>query len=415
MRFVDRKPSKPNRYKATTENGESYFVVLERADDPVVDGTPLNAAVLNVMASFSSLSPAMMDDGTRVTGDDNSIEDGDYDPNDEAPGSGIHIGPEPPEDKNAKVWIDTDEEVAGLDGTAAVGQIFMVAEVDAEGKPAKWKAVDLPQAETPNFAANEGEKGYIEGRTHYVDAKGIVHKLDNQFIDADWMATSKENIDTSVVIPEQKLSGLTTFWNKLNMSIQPGITYDVHINGMVYPCAAINDGDGVRLGNNTSLTLNNYPFCITWAGGSATSGFFFTDGTLGSSVYLKVTGHSWTEYNKLPEEFLPDGVVKSVNGTAPDEKGNVNIASTPSYVNISAEDGYSCSTKISALEALLDTGSLILAKITTDTGALFVPLCGYEASADNSYGRIVMFALGLVTFTLTPTNSGSYEVAVSGD
>lgn len=76
MKFVDRKASKPNRYKATPENGNPFFMVLERADEPTEEGTPLNAAVLNVMASFSSLSPAMMDDGTRATGFDNSIDDG---------------------------------------------------------------------------------------------------------------------------------------------------------------------------------------------------------------------------------------------------------------------------------------------------------------------------------------------------
>lgn len=45
--FVDRKPTRPNRYKVTTENGEAYYVTLERADEPTVEGTPLNAETLN--------------------------------------------------------------------------------------------------------------------------------------------------------------------------------------------------------------------------------------------------------------------------------------------------------------------------------------------------------------------------------
>lgn len=84
-------------------------------------------------------------------------------------------------------------------------------------------------------------------------------------------------------------------------------------------------------------------------------------------------------------------------------------------VNISAVDGYSCSTPVSTLETLLDTDRRVVAKITTDTGVLFAQLCSYETSADNSHGHIVMFALGALTFTLTPTSSGSYEVTVSGD
>lgn len=47
--FVDRKPTRPNRYKVTRENGETYFVILERADDPIEEGTPLNATTLNAL------------------------------------------------------------------------------------------------------------------------------------------------------------------------------------------------------------------------------------------------------------------------------------------------------------------------------------------------------------------------------
>lgn len=45
--FVDRKPTRPNRYKITPENGEAYYVTIERADEPTVEGTALNAATLN--------------------------------------------------------------------------------------------------------------------------------------------------------------------------------------------------------------------------------------------------------------------------------------------------------------------------------------------------------------------------------
>lgn len=48
--FVDRKPTRPNRYKVTPENGGTpYYVVLERADNPTVEGTPLNATTLNAL------------------------------------------------------------------------------------------------------------------------------------------------------------------------------------------------------------------------------------------------------------------------------------------------------------------------------------------------------------------------------
>ncbi len=207
--------------------------------------------------------------------------------------SSVHIGPSAPE-KDADLWIDTDEE------------------------PEK-EEINIP---TPDFAASEDEDGHILNRTHFVDKDGVVHKLDNKYIDADWMATSEEHIATAEVIREQKV---TSTWSDLQYTLQPGIEYDVIINDVVYPCVAWGSG-AVQLGNNTSLSKNNYPFCVYWAGGTATMGMFFYDKNVFSSpIYLKVTEHSWTDYNKLPEGFLPECVVKSVNGITPDENGNVEI------------------------------------------------------------------------------------------
>ncbi len=46
--FFDRKPTLPNRYRVTPENGGTpYYVTLERADEPTEEGTALNAATLN--------------------------------------------------------------------------------------------------------------------------------------------------------------------------------------------------------------------------------------------------------------------------------------------------------------------------------------------------------------------------------
>ena len=205
--------------------------------------------------------------------------------------SGVYVGTEAPTDGQT-VWIDTDEEPE--DGDDPV----------------------VCETAQPDLAANEGESGHILNRTHYVDENGVVHKLPNKYIDADWMATSEEVPSTIEVIPEQKIdSGI---WSKRQYDIQPGIIYDVHINGMIYPCEARAYGsNGAMLGNDTSLTLNDYPFCIMWAGGNATSGMFFKDDALSYPILLKVTDHAYTEYNKLPEEFLPDSAAKKNDIPAP--------------------------------------------------------------------------------------------------
>lgn len=230
---------------------------------------------------------------------------------------GVHTGDEPPADKNIKLWVDTSEKAAELDGTAAVGQIFMVTEVDAEGKPVKWKAVDLPKGETPDWNANEGESGHILNRTHYVDEKGIVHKLPNQFIDADWMATKEDGgAGKTVFIPEQTVS--SGLWSDLQADLVEGNVYAVEVNGVLYRCVCHDDGDGtLYLGNgsllgDTTTAHNNEPFCIGWLTG--TGGAFYTDGTLEAPIGIKVTNWLDVVYNKLPEEFLPENVVKGEGG-----------------------------------------------------------------------------------------------------
>lgn len=55
MEFKDRVSAYPNRYIMTTENGNMSYVILERADEPIVPGTPLNAETFNDM--FGSITP----------------------------------------------------------------------------------------------------------------------------------------------------------------------------------------------------------------------------------------------------------------------------------------------------------------------------------------------------------------------
>ena len=49
--FEDRVSTYPNRYTMTDENGNVHSVVLERADEPIKPGTPLNAETFNAIIS----------------------------------------------------------------------------------------------------------------------------------------------------------------------------------------------------------------------------------------------------------------------------------------------------------------------------------------------------------------------------
>ena len=229
----------------------------------------------------------------------------------------IHIGTEAPTNGET-VWIDTDEEPEENDGTqidviAQPGQIIAVKEVDANGKPTKWEAIDLPKVkdpETPDFSANEGEPGHIKNRTHYVDKKGVIHKLPNMYIDAEWMATKEDGgAGQTVFIPEQTVTGMEDVnGNTIQAALVAGDVYAVEVNGVLYRCECYSYDGLLCLGNGTLIGGtggSNEPFCVTWTGGTASRFLFYNDNTLEAPIGIKVSDWLDDIYNKLPEEFLP--------------------------------------------------------------------------------------------------------------
>jgi hypothetical protein len=185
--------------------------------------------------------------------------------------------------------------------------------------------------ENPMMSIDEPIEYTVEGFL----ADGVKVKGENVIgtpgqITPDWVATKKLEGGDVIYIPQQTLTG--GVWQNLQMSLQPGFVYDVTLNGEVYACEASENGRGAILGNNSSLTLNDYPFCIMWAGGTATSGMFFKDSSISSPVTLKVTDHADYVYDKMPEGYLPDSVVKSVNGAKPDADGNVEVEGGGEYL-----------------------------------------------------------------------------------
>ena len=52
LEFTDRVPQKPGRVKITPENGTAYYATIERADEPLDPGTPLNAKNFNEMVAM---------------------------------------------------------------------------------------------------------------------------------------------------------------------------------------------------------------------------------------------------------------------------------------------------------------------------------------------------------------------------
>lgn len=85
-------------------------------------------------------------------------------------GSGVYVGPgEMPDDYNIQIDPEGDAtELIEAPATAKVGQMLAVTEVDANGKPIKWAAVDKPLGINIGSAA-VGQAVIVKA----VDANGI--------------------------------------------------------------------------------------------------------------------------------------------------------------------------------------------------------------------------------------------------
>ena len=113
-----------------------------------------------------------------------------------------------------------------------------------------------------------------------------------------------------------------------------GFEWDVYWNDKKYTCPLVMSGGEAFVGNRSLISITapdtGEPFVFVGAALSnkepeitAVKKNTATEET----VYVIITTHAYAEYNKMPEQYLPNCVVKSVNGKKPDENGNVVIGS----------------------------------------------------------------------------------------
>ena len=68
--FADRQPTKGGRRKLIHDDGSSEFVVVEMADEPTREGTPLNRQAFLAVQGFETKTTVFNDDGS-ITETDN--------------------------------------------------------------------------------------------------------------------------------------------------------------------------------------------------------------------------------------------------------------------------------------------------------------------------------------------------------
>lgn len=142
-----------------------------------------------------------------------------------------------------------------------------------------------------------------------------IHKLDNKFLDVEWMAsyTSKSvEIYPATEIDSNDMASASGLYNT---SFIVGDSYDVYVNGekttvkyMIYN----QDGQtATYLGNfsigNSAQANTGEKFLIAWLNGTGTAFVWFTDDvTLPATLSINGTVK---EPNKLPKEFVYDNTV----------------------------------------------------------------------------------------------------------
>lgn len=71
--WLDRVPTYPGRWKITKSNGTYEYVTMERADEPTVEGTPINAENLNALEQTASTAKATADNHVTNTSNPHGV------------------------------------------------------------------------------------------------------------------------------------------------------------------------------------------------------------------------------------------------------------------------------------------------------------------------------------------------------
>ena len=165
-------------------------------------------------------------------------------------------------------------------------------------------------------------------------AEEVYHQLDRRYIKDMYGDDFAEILPECQLTPMEDGGGFVVF-DPLPTDLQPGETYTINWNGAAYECVALPYEEegvqmGVMLGNAGALTGegdSNEPFFMAVLSSeyAAAMGIgliaYALDGSPAPTLSIMGAGG----VVKIPEKYLPNCVVKTVNGVSPDETGNVDV------------------------------------------------------------------------------------------
>lgn len=210
-------------------------------------------------------------------------------------------------------YVRTAVEIT-LDGLTGIviGNYGLLMGGEDTGEP----FVVMQQGDTQGyFVITPPEEDYLKVAIYQGGGGEIVHKMDNKYLDLDWLPTKK--IEHAVVFADDIRLGTQkehTFSEKPFDFIK-GEAYTINYDGTEYKCVAKSNADWTGAGyknvfiGNISLAGQGddtgEPFVFTYVYNN--EDIYTLIGTVGDqTVSVSVQGIV-AVYDKMPEEFLPEG------------------------------------------------------------------------------------------------------------
>lgn len=206
-----------------------------------------------------------------------------------------------------------------------VGTPISISKIGSELKPVK-----TVNSIAPDLTGNVKILAEDVGAPTKEQLEELSYELDN-LPKADWIAKKEwqgddiPGFEKTILFERKKvdLYPLTTF------SIQPSIQYSVLWDGVAYELTGKTYEYKPYLGNGSldhdGAPDTGEPFCFSTTDYSDICSRVTKSTSDLEEITFKVVTGNCIGFNKLPFECLPDGVVKRVNGIAPDEYGNVHV------------------------------------------------------------------------------------------
>lgn len=179
---------------------------------------------------------------------------------------------------------EVDKKIASP-ATATVGQILEVEEVNEDGVPTKFKAVDNKGGGSADWDVNdENTDGYVKNRTHW---KRILQTY--ELLCDEMVVEFTGELNT--------IAGIGT------SNIVAGTVYTVYWNGTAYECTATS----TYLGNGSLISAGDdtgEPFCFEYM--TATGSYVMKSTSDAESVTIKVERPEKIEWNQMDPRYIPD-------------------------------------------------------------------------------------------------------------